>query len=75
MGVNAYALGVTTGAAVVEITKAEGMHEFATVQLGHTMMGRRIVNEVTLARLHRRSERIKLEREADLPHDRRTQDR
>ncbi len=49
MGVNAYALGVTTGAAVVEITKAEGMHEFATVQLGHTMMGRRIVNEVTLA--------------------------
>jgi molybdopterin-containing oxidoreductase family iron-sulfur binding subunit len=49
MGVNAYALGATTGAAVVEITKAEGMHEFATVQLGHTMMGRRIVNEVTLA--------------------------
>jgi molybdopterin-containing oxidoreductase family iron-sulfur binding subunit len=49
MGVNAYALGVTTGAAAVEIAKADGMHEFATVQLGNTMMGRRIVNEVTLA--------------------------
>ncbi len=49
MGVNAYALGVTTGAVAVEIAKADGMHEFATVQLGNTMMGRRIVNEVTLA--------------------------
>ena len=49
MGVNAYVLGVTTGSANVEITKAEDMHEFATVQLGNTMMGRRIVNEVNLA--------------------------
>ncbi|MGA1398647.1 MAG: 4Fe-4S dicluster domain-containing protein, partial [Schleiferiaceae bacterium] len=49
MGVSAYALGATAGSAAVEITKAEGMHEFATVQLGHTMMGRRIVNEVSLA--------------------------
>lgn len=49
LGVNAYALGVATGTASVEISKSEGMHEFATVQLGHTMMGRRIVNEVSLA--------------------------
>lgn len=47
-GVSAYALGISTGSAKVEISKAEGMHEFATVQLGHTMMGRRIVNEVNL---------------------------
>ena len=47
-GVSAYALGILTGSAKVEISKAEGMHEFATVQLGHTMMGRRIVNEVNL---------------------------
>lgn len=49
VGVNAFALGLASGSASVELTKTKGMHEFATVQLGHTMMGRRIVNEVSLA--------------------------
>jgi molybdopterin-containing oxidoreductase family iron-sulfur binding subunit len=49
MGINAYDLNLTAGFAAVSITAVEGEHEFASVQLGHTMMGRKIVNEVTLA--------------------------
>lgn len=49
VGVNAYALAGTehflTG---VNVEKADGEHEFACVQLHHTMMGRSIVKEVSL---------------------------
>ncbi len=50
VGVNAYSL---TGDMAhwntnVTIEQAEGEHRFASVQMGHTMMGRKIVNEVTL---------------------------
>jgi len=49
VGVNAFALmnGQHT-ASDVSIEKAEGEHEFACIQLAHTMMGRKIVNETTL---------------------------
>ncbi len=49
LGVNAYALNLPQGSGVVSITVQEGEHEFASTQLGNTMMGRKIVNEVTLA--------------------------
>ena len=49
LGFNAQALGLTSGHGAVTITLAEGEHGFACVQLGNTMMGRKIVNEVTLA--------------------------
>lgn len=49
LGVNAYALmGGQMSAAEVKIEKTEGAHPFASVQLGHTMMGRKIVNDVKL---------------------------
>jgi molybdopterin-containing oxidoreductase family iron-sulfur binding subunit len=50
VGVNAYAL-ITDGAhwnTNVTIENAGGEHHFASTQLGHTMMGRKIVNEVKL---------------------------
>ena len=46
VGVNAYPLS-NGGAAT--ITLVEGTHEFAAVQLHHTMMGREIVKEASLA--------------------------
>jgi MoCo/4Fe-4S cofactor protein with predicted Tat translocation signal len=47
VGVNAFPL---SNASTVSITKVEGAeHEFASVQLHHTMMGRDIVKETTLA--------------------------
>jgi|TARA_B110000858_G_scaffold132669_1_gene150931 molybdopterin-containing oxidoreductase family iron-sulfur binding subunit len=49
LGVNAYSLNLLKGFGVVKITPAEGMHEFASTQLGNTMMGRKIVNEVSLS--------------------------
>lgn len=49
IGVNAHILAgnahVLTG---VEVNKVDGEHEFACVQLHHTMMGRTIVKEVSL---------------------------
>lgn len=50
VGVNAFALmsdGATSDVATIELM--EGEHEFACTQLGNTMMGRKIVNETTLA--------------------------
>jgi molybdopterin-containing oxidoreductase family iron-sulfur binding subunit len=50
VGVNAYSLMKSGSAYVVaKVTLAEDEHEFASVQLGNTMMGRKIVNETTLA--------------------------
>ena len=49
LGVNAYSLNIAQGFAAVSITLEEGEHEFASTQLGNTMMGRKIVNEVSLA--------------------------
>ena len=49
LGVNAYELNLSQGSGAVTITLQEGEHEFASTQLGNTMMGRKIVNEVTLA--------------------------
>lgn len=51
VGVNAYALynGMNTSQMDVTIEKMDGMHEFACIQLAHTMMGRSIVKETTLA--------------------------
>jgi len=49
LGFNAQALGLANGHGAVTIEVTDGMHEFACVQLGHTMMGRKIVNETTLA--------------------------
>jgi len=46
VGVNAYPL---LNGGVADITVIEGTHEFAAVQLHHTMMGREIVKETTLA--------------------------
>ena len=46
VGVNAYPLSNGGGAT---ITLVEGTHEFAAVQLHHTMMGREIVKEASLA--------------------------
>ena len=50
VGVNAFPLylnGSTTQTGVT-IEKVDGMHEFACIQLAHTMMGRHIVKETTL---------------------------
>lgn len=48
-GVNAYSLyNDFKSSHVVTIEKAEGIHEFACVQLHHTMMGRDIIKETTL---------------------------
>lgn len=49
LGVNAYSLMTGDDWTGVTITKVEGEHHFAATQLGHTMMGRKIVNEVSLA--------------------------
>ena len=46
VGFNAYPFLNTQS---VTITKVEGEHEFASIQLHHTMMGRDIVKETTLA--------------------------
>ena len=46
VGHNAYPL---LNGGIAEITLVEGTHEFAAVQLHHTMMGREIVKETTLA--------------------------
>ncbi len=48
VGVNAFSLMNGQHFANVEIVKAEGEHEFASVQMGNTMMGRKIVNETDL---------------------------
>ncbi|WP_223252680.1 TAT-variant-translocated molybdopterin oxidoreductase [Owenweeksia hongkongensis] len=49
VGHNAFALMANgSHAAGVEVSKAEGEHEFACIQLAHTMMGRKIVNETNL---------------------------
>ncbi len=51
VGVNAFALmNGQHNASGLSIEKAEGEHEFACVQLAHTMMGRKIVNETSLDR-------------------------
>jgi molybdopterin-containing oxidoreductase family iron-sulfur binding subunit len=50
VGVNAFALGLAgSHFGAVTLAKAEGMHAFACTQLHHTMMGRKIVNETSLA--------------------------
>ena len=49
VGVNAFSFGFNNVFDNVSITKAEGEHEFASVQLHHTMMGRDMVKETTLA--------------------------
>jgi len=49
LGVNAYKLNFAQGTGIVEISPTEDMHQFASTQLGNTMMGRKIVNEVSLA--------------------------
>ena len=49
IGVNAFGFGFDNVHNNVTITKAEGEHEFASVQLHHTMMGRDMVKETTLA--------------------------
>lgn len=50
LGVDAYALYKDFNKSIqnVKIAKAEGEHEFASIQLQHTMMGRDIVRETTL---------------------------
>ena len=50
VGVNAFPLyaGSQTSQTNVQIEKVEGVHEFACIQLAHTMMGRDIVKETTL---------------------------
>lgn len=50
VGVNAFPLAVNGAhsATNVKIEKQDGWHPFACVQLHHTMMGRRIVQEVSL---------------------------
>ncbi len=48
VGVNAFALMNGSHSTAVEIEKADGLHGFASVQLAHTMMGRKIVNETSL---------------------------
>ena len=49
IGVNAFGFGFDNIHNNVTITKVEGEHEFASVQLHHTMMGRDMVKETTLA--------------------------
>lgn len=49
IGQNAFSLiGNGQHSASVEITAAEGEHGYACIQLAHTMMGRKIVNETVL---------------------------
>ena len=48
VGVNAFALMNGAHNTSVEIEKADGEHGFASIQLAHTMMGRKIVNETSL---------------------------
>ncbi len=48
VGVNAFTLMNGSHSAGITISKAEGEHEFASFQMAHTMMGRKIVNEVSL---------------------------
>ncbi|CAI8320596.1 MAG: Menaquinone reductase, iron-sulfur cluster-binding subunit [Owenweeksia sp. TMED14] len=48
LGVNANELNLSKGFGSVVISKTDGMHQFASTQLGNTMMGRKIVNEVSL---------------------------
>ncbi len=48
VGVNAFLLMDGSHSAEVKIEKGTGTHGFACTQLAHTMMGRKIVNEVTL---------------------------
>jgi molybdopterin-containing oxidoreductase family iron-sulfur binding subunit len=51
VGVNAYPLAKDAQYSLddVQVTKVEGEHEFASVQLHHTMMGRDLIKETTLA--------------------------
>tara|TARA_Y100000589_G_C27181085_1_gene640777 strand:+ start:56 stop:3028 length:2973 start_codon:yes stop_codon:yes gene_type:complete len=49
VGVNAFGFGFDNIYNNAIITKVEGEHEFASVQLHHTMMGRDMVKETTLA--------------------------
>ncbi len=51
VGVNAYALMLNASMSQtgLSVELAEGEHEFACIQLHHTMMGRHIVKETTLA--------------------------
>ena len=48
IGVNAFVFGFENTYQNVSIQKVEGEHEFASVQLHHTMMGRDMVKEATL---------------------------
>ena len=50
LGVNAYSLmaDMQMWNSNVTVEKMAGEHHFASIQLGHTMMGRKIVNEVNL---------------------------
>ena len=45
-GVNAYPL---SSGGLVKIEKVDGVHEFASIQLHHTMMGRDMIKETTLS--------------------------
>ena len=51
VGVNAYSLAIDNNYTFsdVKIEKVEGEHGFASVQLHHTMMGRDLIKETTLA--------------------------
>lgn len=51
VGVNAYSLAIDNNYTLsdVRIEKVEGEHGFASVQLHHTMMGRDLIKETTLA--------------------------
>ncbi len=51
VGVNAYSLAIDNNYTLsdVKIEKVEGEHGFASVQLHHTMMGRDLIKETTLA--------------------------
>ena len=49
VGFNAYSLlNGTRSVFDIQVEKVAGFHEFASVQLAHTMMGRKIVNTTTL---------------------------
>ncbi len=48
LGKNAFMIMNGSHSASIDIEKAEGEHEFASFQLAHTMMGRKIVNEISL---------------------------
>jgi molybdopterin-containing oxidoreductase family iron-sulfur binding subunit len=51
LGVNAYTIsgGFNHWNTSITVENTGGEHNFASVQMGHTMMGRKIVNEVSLA--------------------------